>query len=114
MEPALLPLAGRHDYWMRDEVVTLVKRGQLPNENVGEEESWRPWESAVRALPRPATDEEALAVLNVLPAGEDSAYGLAWEIVHFVETAPGWPPAEALDDRSPWVVLLRERWERGQ
>jgi hypothetical protein len=86
MVPALLPLDGRHDCRVRDEVLTLVQRGQLPNENVGDEDFWRPWELAVRALPRPARDDEALAVLDVLPAGEDSAYGLAWEIVHFVDS----------------------------
>jgi hypothetical protein len=99
---------------MRDEVRLLIERGQLPSESVGDQEFWTPWEEAVRALTSPATDEEALAVLEVLPSGEDSSYGLAWHIVHFVETAPGWPLPGALDDRSPWVVFLRERWERGQ
>jgi hypothetical protein len=99
---------------VRHEVTRLVERGQLPNEGVGDDAFWEPWENAVRALTKPATDEEALAVLDVLPAGEDSSYGLAWHIVHFVESAPGWPPLGALDDRSPWVVFLRERWERGQ
>jgi len=39
-------------------------------------------------------------------------YGVAWGLLHAVESAPGWPIAEALDDRSWWVKLLRERSER--
>jgi hypothetical protein len=42
----------------------------------------------------------------VLPAREDSAYGLAWMLLHFIETSPSWPIWAALDDRSPWVVFL--------
>jgi hypothetical protein len=88
--------------------------GRLPNEDVGEEAFWEPWERAVRALTNPATDEEAVAVLDVLPRGEDSSFALAWHLLHFVESAPGWPDWDLLDDRSPWVVFLRERAERGR
>jgi hypothetical protein len=65
--------------------------GQLPNEDVGDDAFWVPWEQAVRAQTEPATDAEAVAVLDVLPAGEDSSYTLAWHLLQFVESAPGWP-----------------------
>lgn len=97
---------------MRDELRRLLALGRLPNEEVGDEAFWVPWDEAVRALEQPATDEEAVAVLGVLPEGEDSAYGLAWHILRFAESAPGWPVNGVLDDRSPWVIFMRERCER--
>ena len=99
---------------MRDAVSALVAMGQLPSEEIGDDAFWIPWEKAVRALIDPATDEEAAAVLDVLPSGEDSAYALAWHLLHFAESAPSWPLWELLDDRSYWVTFMRERAERGR
>lgn len=99
---------------MRDAVSALVSRGQLPTEDVGDDSLWESWERSVRALAMPATDEEAAAVLGVLPPGEDSAYALAWHLLHFIESAPSWPNWDLLDDRSWWVTFLRERAERGR
>ena len=96
---------------MRDAVSALVAMGQLPSEEIGDDAFWIPWEKAVRALIDPATDEEAAAVLDVLPSGEDSAYALAWHLLHFAESAPSW---ELRDDRSYWVTFMRERAERGR
>jgi hypothetical protein len=101
------------DAGIRDAVLTLIAMGRMPTEDVGDDTCWEPWERAVRALINPATDEEAAAVLDVLPRGENSAYALAWHLLHVVESAPGWPESTVLDDRSPWVVFLRERAERG-
>ena len=89
---------------MRDEVRRLVERGQLPDEGCDDLDSWTAWELAAAALSMPATDEEALAVLDVLPATEASSFGIAWTILHFAESAPGWPPPGAFDNRSPWVT----------
>jgi hypothetical protein len=66
-------------------------------------------ETAIRTLHRPATDEEAAALLPLLSrAQENSCYGLLFQLVHFVESAPNWPPAELLDSISgPWLDVLR-------
>jgi hypothetical protein len=50
---------------MRDQVARLVLFGRLPNEDVGDESFWEPWEAAVPALTQPATDDGAAAVLDV-------------------------------------------------
>lgn len=71
------------------------------------------WQAAVDRLAAPAIDEEAMALLPVLPAEDGSGFGLAWTVLHFIETTPGWRLREALDDRSWWVRFQHERAERG-
>ena len=99
---------------MRTAVLNLAEMGRLPDERIGDEEFWKPWDAAVRVITKPATDEEAACILDLFPDEERSSYGLAWHLLHFVESAPGWPQWALLDDRSPWVVFLRERAERGR
>ncbi len=112
---------------MRPEVLGLVTLGSLPLE--GEERPLdemtallKEFEEPLSALLPPATDEEAMALLGCFnPVAEDSCFGLAWAIVHFIETAPNWPgdPAttaigqafEAHLQKSdePWMQVL---WQR--
>ncbi len=98
------------------QVERVVSLGRMPPETAGDQD-WAAWTEAVTALPDRAKDEEAVALLNVLPAGEDSGFGLAWALVHFIESAPHWRAvaevaSEAGDD-GHWVCLLRDRAERG-
>lgn len=68
-------------------------------------------EALTRTLHRPATDEEALALLPLLArADESSCHGLLEALLHFVESAPDWPPVDALRHATgPWPDLLRLR-----
>lgn len=110
---------------VRPEVPDLVILGPLPTEEEWTETS-RPrfddYDRLAEALENPATDEEALALLDVFgPKGSDSCYGVAWRILHFVETAPSWPGEPATTERgralearlrsadNPWVRFL---WNR--
>jgi hypothetical protein len=79
-----------------------------------EPDAIEPFDLAIASLTPPASEEEARALLNVLPHHEDSLFGLAWGVLHFIESAPGWPYADELDDRGWWVHFLRERVEEGQ
>ena len=85
----------------------------MPPEASAPEGIVQPYHDALASLADPATDAEAIALLPVLPHGEDSLFGLAWSVLHFIETAPSWPIRDALDDRSWWVTFLRERADRG-
>jgi hypothetical protein len=85
----------------------------MPLEHDADPDTLERYETATKALAAPATHAEATALLAVLPAGEDSCFGLAWALLHFIETAPNWPEGQPLDDRSHWVTYLRERAERG-
>jgi hypothetical protein len=45
--------------------------------------------------------------------GPDGCFGLAWTLVHLIETSPGWPIEGCITQlQSEWIVRLRERAER--
>jgi hypothetical protein len=56
----------------------------------------------------PVTDEEACALVKLF--GPDDCFGLAWTLLHLIETAPGWPVDGALNGlQGEWIDRLRER-----
>ncbi|UCI06020.1 hypothetical protein [Mesorhizobium sp. B1-1-8] len=58
----------------------------------------------------PLSVEDVSALISLLPAEGDTAYGLNWTILHAVEKAPGWPMWDMLrDEGNDWVRLLRRR-----
>lgn len=97
---------------MRPEIEHLVHIGRLPSEHAVSVEPVREVEVALLAITKPVSNEEARALVNLF--GPDNFYGLAWTILHLVESAPDWPLADCLTDLSnEWVALLRERAVRG-
>ena len=95
---------------MRNSVAQLVALGQLPSEASATVQCVQEFETLLKAIEPPLTKYEALAVLNVF--GQDGCFGLAWSLLHLVETAPGWPFAEArLHKANPWVKSMLERAE---
>jgi hypothetical protein len=108
-----LALNTRHYALVRPAVASLVALGRMPADEAADEATLEAFDAACRALETPATDEEAVALLDVLPATDATLFGGAWVVLHFIETAPGWPVPEELNDRSWWVTFLRERAERG-
>ena len=98
---------------MQDGVTELLALGRMPPESDAEVSTVERFQEGLAALVQPASDAEAVAVLDSFPAGDESFFGAAWTLLHFVETAPGWPDRAALGDRSWWVTFLRERADRG-
>jgi hypothetical protein len=95
---------------MRGGVSRLVALGQLPDEALAEVAHLQTFESALAQIESPVTGEEALALLSVFPSDESSCFGLAWSVLHLIETAPGWPLAHArLYAANPWVRSMLER-----
>ena len=57
-----------------------------------------------------ATDEEAAALVELLSRSDDLFYEVPWFILHFIETAPGWPLWPVLQNtKGEWADLLRLR-----
>ncbi|MCX5174216.1 hypothetical protein [Streptomyces virginiae] len=94
---------------MRPEVQTFVADGPLPDRDASEEEIVRR-DHLLAAISRPVTPEEAAALATCF--GPDDCYGVAWTLVHLIETAPG--PVPQLNDPGPdagdWAEVLRARW----
>lgn len=94
---------------MRDCVKCLV---EVPNLILSDDTSvetveWA--EEQIALFETPAQDDEAIALLKLLArADETSCFGLNWTILHFIETAPGWPIWPALRDaQGEWADRLK-------
>ena len=97
---------------MRKEVQELVRLGPLPDCETVEEEQLKTYEGLLSRVTPPVSDEEAKSLVRLL--GPDECYGLAWTLLHLIETAPGWPLHDCLTDASnEWTERLRLRAERG-
>src|SRR5262245_59142223 len=100
---------------MRQMIAELVKLGPLPSEAQAEVEHLRRFEEILQevvqdAKQRPLTNEEAKALVSLF--GPDDCFGGAWSLLHLIETAPGWPIEECLQDTGrEWVARLKRRVE---
>ncbi|MFB7835296.1 hypothetical protein ACFVFF_04255 [Streptomyces sp. NPDC057680] len=70
---------------MRPEVQAFVVDGPLPDWDASEEEIDRRAEQ-LDAIPKPVTREEARALVACF--GPDDCYGVAWALMHLIETGP--------------------------
>lgn len=95
---------------MRECVRELINLGPLPSDEHASVEQLQAIESALAQVTRPVAGEEVLALLTIFPSDESSCFGLAWSVLHLIETAPGWPLAQArLHAANPWVRKMLER-----
>ncbi len=94
---------------VRPEVLALASLGPLPSESEGDVDDIAVRQSALQAIEPALSVEEAKALLPCF--GPDDCFGLAWTLLHLVEScpAPGClvapPPASA----NEWV---RRLWDR--
>ncbi|MPY56794.1 hypothetical protein [Streptomyces spongiae] len=94
------------------EVADLVAAGPFPAEDA-EVEAIEETQRLLERVPKPVTDEEARALATLF--GPDNCFGLAWTLLHLIETAPGAGTArytERLDNE--WVQMLNARIEVGR
>ncbi|MCQ8774576.1 hypothetical protein [Streptomyces telluris] len=94
---------------MRPEVQAFVADGALPDWQADEEEIERRVRQ-LEAIPSPVTAEEAHALAGCF--GPDDCYGVAWSLVHLIETAQGSLPPISLPgpDADEWQRTLWGRW----
>ena len=95
---------------MRPEVEDLVAMGPLPENASAADDLLRleEYQRILDSISKPVSDEEAAALVQFF--GPDDCFGMAWTLVHLVESAPGWPLLDRLsviDNR--WASVLRER-----
>lgn len=121
-ETSFQALSGDEDG--RDEVKQFVRLGPLPDSSA-DEAVIQAHETALAAITGPLTEEEAQALVvcwscpsrcaasrshPASPVGPDDCFGLAWTLLHLLETAPHHPLDSKPDgDTNPW---LRTLWDR--
>jgi hypothetical protein len=97
---------------MRSEIKRLVLLGPLPPESEASVEQLRQVETLLLSVTKPVSNEEARVLVNLF--GSDGCFGLAWSVLHLIESAPGWPLPDCLVNSSnEWVASLRDRATRG-
>ncbi len=88
-----------------------MKLGPLPAEREASVEQLKAYEVLLHGITKPITDEEARSVACLF--GPDGCFGLAWTLLHLVESAPGWPLQDCLASDGEWTRQLRDRARRG-
>jgi hypothetical protein len=97
---------------MRPEIKRLLLLGPLPAESGASVEHLRQLDGILRSVVKPVSNEEARALVKLF--GPDNCFGLAWSLLHLIESAPGWPLMDCLaNSDNEWVVSLRDRAIRG-
>ena len=96
---------------MRDAVRQLVEKPGLILSDSASIETVEWAEHLIAAFEEPAQDDEAAALLELLSrSDETSCFGLNGTILHFIETAPGWPIWPVLKEaQGEWPGRLRDR-----
>lgn len=95
---------------MQQAISALLGLGPLPSSVTATVPTMQAFEEQLSKVQTPITDEEARALVKLF--GPDDCFGLAWTLLHLIETAPGWPVEGALDGlEGEWVARLRERAE---
>src|SRR5262245_26938359 len=105
--PWRTPTATHRSEAMRSEVSALVALGTLPTSKA-ELSHIRRFGDSLAQVESPVSDEEARELVRMLPANDDDCFGMAWTLIHLIESAPSWPIQECLSDGdSPWIAHLR-------
>ncbi|WP_250002994.1 hypothetical protein [Actinoplanes sp. M2I2] len=98
---------------IREQVQRFVELGPLPSEEDNSEDGDADFdnlEQVLRGIERPVNQVEAAALSGSF--GTDNCFGLAWTLLHLIETAPiPIPLTEPAADANPWI---RRLWLRQQ
>ena len=97
---------------MRQEVIELSKLGPLPPSDKAVRENLQElvdkYEKLIMSIKKPVTDEEAKVLVTVF--GPDDGFGLVWPLVALIESAPGWPLTDCLENTdNEWIQMLNQR-----
>jgi hypothetical protein len=94
---------------LREEIRALAQLGPFPSELEATENDVRDRQALVQLVNPPGSDEEARALLSLF-ANNDDFFGLVEMLSDVVESAPGWPLWDAMQQASPlWRATFGER-----
>jgi hypothetical protein len=86
---------------MQKAIKNLLSLGKLPREENVEEDRLKQYERLLGLIQCPVTVDEAVALLAMF--GDDDCYGLAWTLLHIIETAP-------IHQLIPALVSSKNEW----
>jgi hypothetical protein len=93
---------------MQTAVVELARMGSLPMSAGADPKIVESWQNVLAAVKTPVSDDEARVLVQVF--GPDDCFGLAWTLLHLIETAPNWPLSDCLSlDDNEWIGRLKVR-----
>ncbi|MDN5786270.1 hypothetical protein [Pseudorhodobacter sp.] len=91
---------------MRREIREFVALGHLPDYDT--DADIEPFATAIHAIPTPVSDVEAEALMPSF--GKEDCFGLAWTLLHIIETSPNLhPKSPPSKGDNEWKQLL---WQR--
>src|SRR3546814_15952191 len=96
---------------VRSEIFNLIELGPLPSE-AGSVTDVARRQTLIQSIAPPLTLAEATALAGVL--GPDNCFGLAWPVVHLIESAPGWTVEHVPSTSSPLLDTPRLRARTSQ
>ncbi len=99
---------------VRDVIKELAALGRFPRSEGANVDTLRQQGTLLAAIQRPLSPEEARILVGLF--GPDTYDGLAWTLLHLVETTPGWPLEECLAamESGEWRERMRERAGNGR
>jgi hypothetical protein len=93
---------------IRPEIIELLKLGSFPISSEAKLEVMNKQEELLQKISQPVTDDESRELIKLF--GPDDYFGVAWTILHLIETAPNWPLMDCLADNSnEWIIYLKKR-----
>lgn len=93
---------------MQSATLALAKLGGLPSCEDVHDDWLAKFQSYLSEIEQPVSNEDAAELAKLL--GPDDCFGMAWTLVHAIETVPGWPLEEAISEANDaWKDVLRDR-----
>ena len=93
---------------MQTAILQLEKLGPFPAEAARDVARLKAIQELLEQIESPVSDDDARVLVKLF--GPDDCYGVAWTLLHLIETAPNWPLEDCLvDTENEWIKVLKQR-----
>lgn len=93
---------------IRESIQQLSNMGNLPSQDNPDIELIKKYQELLDSIQSPVSDEEASVLASIF--GKDECFGLAWTLLHIIESAQNiCIESENIDRSNPWIILLQTR-----
>ena len=97
---------------VRQPIAELIAMGSFPSSKDVNLAEIKRQEELLNLIIRPVSDAEAKELIKLF--GPDDYFGLAWTVVHLIESAPHWPLEDCLfTNNNEWMTRLKARSLQG-